>query len=831
LTNLIFMHLVCQPYQTTNLMLLAIGAGCFFLSLAWLLLFYAATFAGWAVIAATAPPEPTWLHFGFALVTATGLSAIIYSVRVRTFQRLESLRLQDLARQENLEEALAQTEKSRGTLAASRTALEFAIRATRQSESRFRQTSETLHALITASPLAIFALDSSLTVQTWNDAAERLFGWRLEEVLAHPLPIPLELPGASEGLLERMLRGESLTDVEARCQVRDGQWIDVSFSAAPLHGAHGSPAGVVAVVTDITERKRAEENARSLLLEQVARAQAEEAQQRLTFLAEASRWLGSSLDFETTLERAARLGTSELADWCMVAALDEQTSFHLTVACADPSKEEVAHQLQRHQPRDPAHGQPPRARLRAGRTEMAAQIPDDLLMALAGDTDQLQILRQLSFQSYIGVPLITDGRWLGAIFFIAAESGRQYGPDDLTLAEELASRAALAMDNARLLRELRAADQRKDEFLAMLAHELRNPVGAISNAVQFLRRFGPGEPRLSRPLETIEHEVEHQARLLDDLMDVSRITRGKIVLRLARLDLAALVRDTIEDRRGSVEAAGVTLSLELPENPVWVRGDPTRLSQVVGNLLQNAAKFTNPGGFVRVRLEANADAAMAVLTISDTGIGIEPEMLRHIFETFVQADLTSDRSRGGLGLGLAMVKGLVELHCGEVQAESAGAGRGSQFTVRLPLTSSPDTTLTSSQKTGPEATDARPLRILIVEDNRAAAETLRDLLERSGHTLEVTTTGLAAVPVARAFRPEVVLCDLGLPGLDGYQVAQQLRRHPLTAAARLIAITGYGQEGDRRRSQEAGFEQHLTKPIDFDELRRLLANPPAQTGD
>jgi two-component system, chemotaxis family, CheB/CheR fusion protein len=426
----------------------------------------------------------------------------------------------------------------------------------------------------------------------------------------------------------------------------------------------------------------------------------------------------------------------------------------------------------------------------------------------------------------------------------AEEAQRFLAVENARLSQELQEadrRAALTVENARLYRELQAADQRKDEFLAMLAHELRNPLAPIRHAVQLLQRLGPDVPHLVRAREIIERQVIQQSRLLDDLLDVSRISRGTIMLRPERLDLVRLVRDAMEDSRTALEEAGLTLTLELPEEPVWVEGDPTRLAQVMSNLLQNAVKFTDRGGRVTVGVQvfrcsgvqeggssASGDLntrtpehlnTHVAITVRDTGIGIAPELLPHVFEAFTQAERSLDRSRGGLGLGLAMVKGLVEQHGGEVRAESAGLGHGTAFTLRLPVATAP---AVAAEPSAPVAMPSGPRRILIVEDNRPAAETLRDLLKLSRHTVEVAYSGSDAVRAALQFQPEVVLCDLGLPGMDGYQVAAALRQNPATANVRLIALSGYGQEEDRQHSREAGFDLHLVKPVDFAELERLL---------
>jgi PAS domain S-box-containing protein len=367
------------------------------------------------------------------------------------------------------------------------------------------------------------------------------------------------------------------------------------------------------------------------------------------------------------------------------------------------------------------------------------------------------------------------------------------------------------------------ADRAKDQFLAMLAHELRNPIGAISNALQILKLRNGDDPRLQRPLEIMERQVEHQARMLEDLLNVSRIARGKITLTPRRLDLVGLVREIAEDHRNALEEAGLDLVLELPAGPLWLEGDPTRLAQSVANLLENARKFTDTGGRITVRVEA--EGGQARVTIQDTGIGIEPALLPVIFESFFQGERTLDRSGSGLGLGLALVKGLVELHGGEVQAESGGIGCGTAVTLRLPMAPA---ALAAARVPPAAGVSAGPSRILVVEDNRDAAEALCGLLEACGCTVAVAYSGLEAIELARQFRPEMVFSDLGLPGMDGYQLAEALRGNPSLTATRLIAVSGYGQKEDQRRSQAAGFDQHLTKPVGFEELQRLMGISPAR---
>jgi signal transduction histidine kinase/CheY-like chemotaxis protein len=370
--------------------------------------------------------------------------------------------------------------------------------------------------------------------------------------------------------------------------------------------------------------------------------------------------------------------------------------------------------------------------------------------------------------------------------------------------------------------KLREANRHKDEFLAMLAHELRNPLAPVRNGLQVLKSGRADRAAVEKVWAMMERQVTHMARIVDDLLDVSRLMRGRVELRPERLDLGRFARTALEDQRPAFERAGLSLDAGLPELPVWVNADPTRLTQVLDNLLQNAAKFTPRGGTVSVGVGADASRGQAVLTVRDTGVGIEPGLLPHLFETFTQADRSLDRSKGGLGLGLSLVRGLAELHGGTVEARSEGPGRGAEFVVRLPLL--PEPAAVTESPAAPRRAATR-LRVLVVEDNRDAADSLRMLLQLYGYEVTVAYTGPAGVAAANEWRPDVVLCDIGLPGLDGYGVVRALRRNPATAQARMIAVSGYGRDEDREKSQQAGFDAHLTKPADPDKLQELLARP------
>ncbi|MDC0712141.1 response regulator [Stigmatella sp. ncwal1] len=370
--------------------------------------------------------------------------------------------------------------------------------------------------------------------------------------------------------------------------------------------------------------------------------------------------------------------------------------------------------------------------------------------------------------------------------------------------------------------QLTAADRRKDEFLAMLAHELRNPLAAIMTAIGILERKPTDDVKEARMRSIIQRQTHHLARLVDDLLDVSRITRGKVELRRERLDTLSLLQQVISLIRPTAVGRGLRLESQLPEGPLWVEGDSTRLEQVFMNLLDNAAKYTDAGGsiFVHAYQEGVDGSARTVVRIRDTGIGIPSHKLPDIFELFAQADESLERSRGGLGIGLTLVRNLVELHGGTIGATSDGPGRGSEFVVKLPMAHS---SAPQPGKPHPSAGHSLHRRILLVEDNSDARQALQDLLELWGHRVQVAQDGMEGLTLALEIRPDLALVDIGLPGLDGYRVAKELRAR-VGQNIRLVAITGYGGPEDRSRALQAGFDHHMVKPVRPDDLNQLLLN-------
>jgi len=370
------------------------------------------------------------------------------------------------------------------------------------------------------------------------------------------------------------------------------------------------------------------------------------------------------------------------------------------------------------------------------------------------------------------------------------------------------------------LQEREDADRRKDEFLATLAHELRNPLAPIRNSVSLLRLSGSaGPPR--QVWEMMDRQVGHMVRLVDDLMEVSRITRGKIELRRSVLDVADVIAAAVETSRPLIEGAHHHLSIMLPPERLYVDADSVRLAQVFSNLLNNAVRYTDPGG--RIGIAAQRDDGNAVVTVSDTGIGIAPEALPQVFDMFVQGHARDSRAQSGLGIGLTLVRSLVEMHGGSVRARSAGPGRGSEFVVRLPLARPDAPRVPASTRDAPTRLPGVP-RVMVVDDNRDAADSLAAVLKMLGAEVRVTHDGQAALDALDGFRPAAVFLDLGMPGMDGYQTARQMRLRKDGSDLKIIALTGWGQSSDRRQTEAAGFNQHLVKPADVTTLQAVLAS-------
>jgi len=553
----------------------------------------------------------------------------------------------------------------------------------------------------------------------------------------------------------------------------------------------------------------------ALVEERVARASAEAATKRLAFLANASATLAASLDFGAIAGELVRLCVPTVADACVLTLLDESPDQPLrTLRWPEAHAGTPLSEGQASEAGNPWLAEAIERVTRSGRAEVTAA---PALGAAETGKSAANGPARTAPAGLAVVPLIAHGHALATLALVAA---RPFDTDTLSTASELAGRAAIALDNARLYAKIQEQDRRKDEFLAMLAHELRNPLAPISNAAYALRAGAHDPSKLAWVGEVINRQVRQLVRLVDDLLDVSRITRGKIELKVEAIEVARVIAAAVETSRPYVDAQQHALEISLPPEPLRVKGDFARVAQVLANLLNNAAKYTDKGG--RIAISAARDGEEIVFRVRDSGIGIPRELLAAIFEPFRQIERTLDRAQGGLGVGLTLAQRLVEMQGGTIRAGSEGPNRGSEFTVRLPMDS--DARVVPAEPAVADGGTPLALRVLVVDDNRDVAQSTALLLRASGCSVQLAYDGEEAVKVVTALRPDVALLDLGLPKMDGYQVAEQLRADRLNDRTLLVALSGYGQEQHRARSKLAGFDYHIVKPIEPAALTGLLAS-------
>lgn len=562
--------------------------------------------------------------------------------------------------------------------------------------------------------------------------------------------------------------------------------------------------------------KRQAEEKVSLAREQAARAAAEESTRRASFLADASRILSSSLDVSSLMVGATRLVVPMLADFSAITLLDaEGTS--VRTACRhdwnlDDSRMSIIED----------------AVWVAATNEVIAtgqpKLIDDFAAQARSPGRGADGNARWPLQHVAMLPLIARDKIHGVLALALVPSVRRFGSADMELATDIASRVAIAIDNCLLFQEIQQGDRRKTEFLATLSHELRNPLAPMRNAIHALHLSGQWPAGAHELREMFDRQLGQLTHLVNDLLDVARISQGKIQLRTEATDLVAEITHTIKSCNAAVEKAGHQLVVKLPEESVMIDGDRVRLQQIFENLLLNACKYTDPNG--RIDLSLTRDTENAIITIRDNGVGIAPEEMPKIWDIFAQVDASPERVRQGLGIGLSLVKKLVALHGGSIEASSEGLGKGSEFVVRLPiLTTQSQTALATmtEQATGANNLAAQARRILVVDDNVDAAESLQVLLGVFGHTVEIAHEGVTALQVAWASKPELVFLDIGLPGMNGYEVAHRLRNEIGMKTVKLIALSGYGTEADRLRSKEAGFDRHLVKPVDPSALPSIIS--------
>ncbi|RPJ62659.1 MAG: PAS domain S-box protein [Acidobacteria bacterium] len=654
-----------------------------------------------------------------------------------------------------------------------------------------------------------------------NKAYSELYGYDSPEQLLGRHVSEVQAPEDNERMLEfgrRRLAGETVPVLyEFKGRKRDGKLIDLEASVS-LSVSEGRTR-IVTVVRDIAERKRVEEQRRQFIREQAARMEAEASEQRAVFLAEAGAILASSLDYETTLATTARLAVPTLGDWCLVAVAENEGHVRpIAVAHPDPQRAQWAEALFRRREAERAEGSAIAEAIRTRRPKIYTRTAGILP---GGSGPETAFLEAIGFASAMVVPMVARGRALGAIVLIVAESGRRYRLADLLLAQALAGRAAMAVDNALLHREVHQASSLKDEFLATLSHELRTPLNAILGWSRLLRAGRLSPEKQERALDAIERNAVAQVHLVSDILDVSRIITGRLRLDVRTVDMGSVIDAAVDSMRPAADAKGVRFFCTAGPSLPLLAGDPDRLLQVVWNLLSNAVKFTPRGG--RIDLSLLASASQMTVRVSDTGIGIRRDFLPYVFDRFRQADPTPTRLHGGLGLGLSIVRHLVELHGGTVQAESAGFNRGATFVVTLPIAppeGAGDEAGRPSQEAAPVSSPAQPrlagIRVLVVDDDPDARELLATVLEHEGAITLQAASALEALASLEPFQPHLLIADIGMPGEDGYGLVRRLRSMAPAPISRIpaIAVTAYARPEDQATALSAGYTRHVPKPVD-----------------
>jgi PAS domain S-box-containing protein len=636
-------------------------------------------------------------------------------------------------------------------------------------------TTRLLASIIESSDDAIISKTLNGIIQSWNAAAQRLFGYTADQAIGRhiSLVIPPERIAEEDHIVSQLKAGKRIDHFETERLRSDGGRILVSLTISPIKDDAGTVIGASKIVRDVTRQRQAEHRERQLL------AEAASANAKFHAFFEQGALFAGIMDVDGTLLEANRLSLE---------------------ACGFTREQVIGKPFWEGPWWSPS--QPLVEQIRAASGEAAAGQTFHAEMPYFV-ADGSQRLAEVTIQ-----PIRDES---GRVLFLAPTG------------QDVTERKRLEDNLRRLAADLSEADRRKNEFLAMLAHELRNPLAPISNATRALRLSDGQGGGLQAASAMLERQVGQMARLVDDLLDMSRITRGKIELRKERVELAPIVHQAVEAVVAQYRSMNHELTVTLPPQPVHLEADPARLAQVIGNLLNNACKFTDRGGHVWLTVDREGD--QAVIRVRDTGIGIAADDRSRLFEMFAQVDTSLERSRDGLGIGLTLVRTLVEMHGGTVQVHSEGLGRGSEFTIRLPVAA-------ATARPSPQPAVREPLRssvgrrILIVDDSEDGAESLAMLLRLEGHETYKAHDGQEAIKAAERLRPDVVLLDIGLPILNGYEVCRRIRREAWGQHLTIVALTGWDQEEDRHRSREAGFDAHMVKPVDHDELLKLLASLP-----
>jgi PAS domain S-box-containing protein len=635
-----------------------------------------------------------------------------------------------------------------------------AERRSAQDKSRQLSDARLLAAIVESSDDGIISKSLAGIILSWNAGAERLFGHTAADAIGRhiSLVIPPDRIAEEDTIIASLAAGRRIEHFVTERVRRDGSRIWVSLTISPIKDDDGNVVGASKIVRDVTRQRQVEAD-----------------RQKFVTVVETSTDFIGICDLEGVPIFVNRAGLEMVG----LANLDEARGKPVASFFFPEDQDRI--------------------------------INDFFPSVLKNGHGEIEI-RFRHFKT-------GEARWMAyKVLTLPDADGRPVAY--ATVSQDVTERKRLADDLRMLAADLSEANRRKTEFLAMLAHELRNPLAPISNAVRAMRlRAGDGSAG-DQTYQMLQRQIGQLVRLVDDLLDMSRVSRGKIELRKQDLELGPVVEQAVEATRALYGNLNQELTVSMPPRPVYLSGDPARLAQIVGNLLNNACKFTDRGG--HIALTVAQEAGQAIVRVRDDGIGIATEQMPMLFEMFMQADTSPDRTQAGLGIGLTLVKRLVELHGGTITARSEGLGRGSEFEIRLPMLSE------APRPQPPAAVEApapqTPRRLLIVDDNEDGAESLAMLLEAGGHETHQVHDGLAAIAAAERLRPDLVLLDIGLPRMNGYDVCRRIRQQPWGRDLMLVALTGWGQEEDRQRSKEAGFDAHLVKPVDFDLLDKLLAS-------
>lgn len=715
---------------------------------------------------------------------------------------------------------------------AAREAAEDAERRLRDSEERYRALSQRLEIVLEGVADGITVLDRSGRVVFANSAAARICGFNsADELMSTPQAEVMarfellddvgqpfnadDLPG------HRVLAGERFSSAVLHVRERGSrrEWWSLVRASAVV-ATDGTPELAINIWHDVTAERRQD--------------------RQVKFLSDATAALGSSLEHDEMLSTLARVLVPGLADWCSIYLRDGDQLRNVSVAHLDPAKLAMAKEHQQRFAPDPNQARGVWNVVRTGESELYNANTDEMLVEAAREPERLEMLQSLGMKAVLLAPIRIRSRILGVISLISAESDRRYDASDVALVEELGRRAGVALDNAQLYMTAQEAakiaeeaSRAKDEFLATVSHELRTPLSAILGWSTILKNRVT-DPAVAKPIDAIHRNAKAQVKIIDDLLDVSRVITGKFRIDAKPVDLVSIARDAIEVVRPSAIAKKIDIELTHRTDSCLLVADPDRLQQVVWNLLSNAVKFTGAGG--KIHLSVHQEGSSVVLSVMDTGQGIEPAFLPFAFERFKQADSSITRRVGGLGLGLAIVRHIIELHGGRVTAASDGVGKGATFTITLPIRAViPSTSESPQPGVSPSASQTAAIlsgvRVLVVDDEPDARDMIAAVLLESGAVVETARSAGEAFETLKRFRPDVLVSDIGMADEDGFSLMRRIRALPTTEGGRIpsVALTAFAREDDRKRAISSGYTMYLGKPVNPDELASAVANLAAVT--